>query len=202
MTQIRLHARGAVDCEMQRYREIQCVDPLQIDDDTCWAGCTGAQSDVGAHLQWQAMSHHLNSCRGVGGRSLLARLIGVLAVTAMALGCSPSVPEAGVGKAGPAQSADKPGGGDSKQPTASVPSPPQPGECRNLRYDATSLFSDDTSPIPCQKGHTAYTFAVKKLPKDIAFTHKHAKYLVEVQIRAADRRRRDAHDGIRRLLNS
>ena len=125
---------------------------------------------MGAHLQWQAMPHHLNSCRGVGGRSLLARLIGVLAVTAMALGCSPSVPEASVGKAGPAQSADKPGGGDSKQPTASVPSPPQPGECRNLRYDATSLFSDDTSPIPCKRGHTAYTFAVKKLPKDIAFT--------------------------------
>ena len=47
--------------------------------------------------------------------------------------------------------------------------PPQAGICRDLTYGAIGHYSDDTKPTRCSRPHTAYTFAVEQLPKDVAF---------------------------------
>lgn len=56
--------------------------------------------------------------------------------------------------------------------TGSPPAPPpapKEGECRALGYAEISRFSDATKTEPCSDPHTAYTFAVGRLPADIAF---------------------------------
>ncbi len=97
-------------------------------------------------------------------------LVSAVAVVTLTVACSPSGPQAGDGETRSPRSAAA--GAGSTIETAGQSAPPQPrvGECRNLGYAEISLFSDTTRTTPCAKKHTAYTFAVKKLPRDIAFT--------------------------------
>jgi hypothetical protein len=53
--------------------------------------------------------------------------------------------------------------------TDAAPPAPTVGECRDLSYADISLYSNESKPHPCSKLHTAYTFAVKQLPDDVAF---------------------------------
>lgn len=107
-----------------------------------------------------------------GGRALrFDRLIGVLAVTILTAACSPSAPQLGAGSKGAAAHAGA-GAQAASSGTAAGSTPPRPreGDCRSLGYaDITRLF-DDNPTIPCSRPHTAYTFDVKQLPDDIAFT--------------------------------
>lgn len=99
----------------------------------------------------------------------LALLVAAVVLATLTVACSPSAPEAGNGDPRSPGSAAA-GAGSTETAGESAPEPPRAGECRNLEYADISLFSDDTRAIPCTKQHTAYTFAVKKLPRDIAFT--------------------------------
>lgn len=56
----------------------------------------------------------------------------------------------------------------SSDPTYQPPSPPEEGTCRKLPYDALTHFTDNSPVVPCDKPHTAYTFQVSKLPRDVA----------------------------------
>lgn len=62
----------------------------------------------------------------------------------------------------------------SAPPTSAHPEPepppaPEVGECRALTYSDISLFASKDDPISCAREHTAYTFAVGKLPARVAF---------------------------------
>lgn len=88
----------------------------------------------------------------------------------LTVACSPSAPQAGDGETPSNRSAAANPGSTAKHVGESPPQPPEAGECRNLGYGDISGFSDETPPIACTKKHTAYTFDVKDLPADIAFT--------------------------------
>ncbi len=117
------------------------------------------------------MPRNMTRLVGVGRASRLRRLVGVLALSAVTVACSASLPQAGQSsKAIPSRSAEKGAGGASGASTDSTSRPPREGECRNLAYADIYTFADNTPAIPCSKAHTAYTFDVKKLPDSIAFT--------------------------------
>lgn len=115
-----------------------------------------------AHLEWAAMPSHMT-------RSL-AVLVSAVAVAGLTVACSPSADPAGDRDKPAGRSAAAGSGSTRENAGASAPAPPRAGECRDLGYAEVSLFSDETRTTPCAKKHTAYTFAVKKLPRDIAFT--------------------------------
>lgn len=97
-------------------------------------------------------------------------LVSAVAGAMLTVACSPSAPQAGDDETPSNRSAAAGPGSTAERGGESAPPPPKAGECRNLGYAEISLFSDVTRTIPCTKKHTAYTFAVKKLPRDIAFT--------------------------------
>ncbi len=54
-------------------------------------------------------------------------------------------------------------------PTRDPAPAPKVGECRALTFGAIGRYSSASPATSCQRPHTALTFAVVKLPKDIAF---------------------------------
>ncbi len=99
----------------------------------------------------------------------LGALASALALAVLTAACSPSAPQAGNDKTKDSQHSTGPGSTDGTA-DPSAPPPPAAGECRQLGYGDISVFTDETPPISCTKPHTAYTFDVKDLPADIAFT--------------------------------
>lgn len=97
-------------------------------------------------------------------------LASAVALAVLTVACSlPSTPKAGSDPTKGSHRSTGPGAtGGTTNPSA--PEPPAVGECRNLGYGDISVFTDDTSPVACANRHTAYTFDVKDLPEDIAFT--------------------------------
>lgn len=73
------------------------------------------------------------------------------------------------------QSTDSGGTAVSKQPTKNTQSPrppsspPDKGQCRDLVFADIGLFSDQSTKVSCGDVHTAYTFAVETLPREVAF---------------------------------
>ncbi len=47
------------------------------------------------------------------------------------------------------------------------PAAPKAGACRRLAYRDISHYSNAASPVPCSSRHTAYTFAIKQLPRNV-----------------------------------
>jgi len=99
-----------------------------------------------------------------------------LAVLALASGCSGSTPSSG-GASDPGAASDPVGGTPPATPTTTTPKPPpkpQPppatGTCRRLGYSATSHYSNTDPTIACTKPHTAFTFAVRRLPPGVDVT--------------------------------
>ncbi len=97
-------------------------------------------------------------------------VVSAVAVVTLTVGCSPAARQAGESDTASGHSAAAGPRSAAESPARSAPPPPRVGECRILGYAEISLFSDTTRTTPCAKKHTAYTFAVKKLPADIAFT--------------------------------
>jgi len=94
-----------------------------------------------------------------------ARLVALVAVALLATSCT--------GSSGDPTAESSPGSPQSTQSSPTTPPPPPPpapktGECRRLTFADISRYSDSTEPVPCDKGHTAYTFAVTRLPTDVA----------------------------------
>ena len=54
-------------------------------------------------------------------------------------------------------------------PTHEPAPPPKAGTCRQLSFGAIGRYSNQTATVDCSKPHTALTFAVEQLPKDVAF---------------------------------
>lgn len=90
----------------------------------------------------------------------------VLPVAALSLGliagCGGSPPGSGLTDTGP-----------TKKPTTSAKTPepakpPQTATCRRLDYAAISRYSNATPTVPCTQPHTAYTFAVARLPASVS----------------------------------
>lgn len=55
-------------------------------------------------------------------------------------------------------------------PPPTEPSPPmapRTGVCHRLAYHDISHYSNAAQPVPCSGRHTAYTFAVKQLPRNV-----------------------------------
>jgi Septum formation len=94
----------------------------------------------------------------------LSRLLAAVLVTAAVGACSAAKPAA---DGGPTATKDSPT--QTASPPAPPPDSPKVGECRSLSFRDISRFSNDSATHPCNKEHTAYTFAVAELPSDIAF---------------------------------
>lgn len=95
----------------------------------------------------------------------------MLAVLALSSGCTGSTPSTAGGS-------DPPTSPTPAAPTVSAtpPSPPKPspppdlGACRRLTYSAISQYSNAAQTVACQTPHTAYTFAVRRLPPGVDVT--------------------------------
>ncbi|MGI8700905.1 MAG: septum formation family protein [Nocardioidaceae bacterium] len=103
-------------------------------------------------------------------RRVHAALASLAAVAALS-GCSSGT----ASSAGPPSS---PGGPTSNSPSTppAATSPPAPkpappaGACRRLTYSAISHYSNADPTVPCKSPHTAYTFAVRRLPPQVDVT--------------------------------
>jgi len=99
----------------------------------------------------------------------LAALSALAALSSLLSGCSSS----GESASGLAGAETNRSSGPKATETAASPqqptSPPEIGQCRNLAFSDLSLFSNQAKAVPCENGHTAYTFAVERLPDTIAF---------------------------------
>ena len=104
-------------------------------------------------------------------RSAAVRAALLLASLALLAGCSndplSSPPES------PTTSSTTPGATDPTSPTAQdSPTPPAAAPvtatCRELDYSAISHYSNTTATSPCNKRHTAYTFAVETIPPGVS----------------------------------
>ncbi len=88
-----------------------------------------------------------------------------LGVVILAAGCSAnSEPNAGDDGTDKSSSSSPPG-----TKTPPPPPPPKTDTCRALGFSDIGRYSNTTATLPCDEPHTAYTFAVKNLPSDIAF---------------------------------
>ncbi|MGI8993898.1 MAG: septum formation family protein [Nocardioidaceae bacterium] len=96
-----------------------------------------------------------------------ARLICAVAIVlALLSGCSPSPSATATSDTQTSTSTNQP----TTPPTTPEPSPPpDTGTCRDLNFGDINRYSNTTATTPCQRPHTAYTFAATTLPKDIAF---------------------------------
>lgn len=97
-------------------------------------------------------------------------LVSTVAVATLTVACSPSAPRTGDTETPSRRSAAAGPGSPDGTANPSAPPPPAVGECRNLGYGDISVYTDESPPTACTKRHTAYTFDVKELPADIAFT--------------------------------
>lgn len=63
------------------------------------------------------------------------------------------------------------GSSPSVRPTPTHDPAPRPkiGECRQLTFGAMGRYTNDGATTSCESSHTSLTFAVKDLPKDVAF---------------------------------
>ena len=101
--------------------------------------------------------------------------LGCLAVLAFAL----AVVLSGCSSSGSSGGTETTSGGSTSGSTTSKPPkptpthepapPPKAGECRNLTFGAMGRYSNDGPTTSCAQPHTAFTFAVEDLPKDVAF---------------------------------
>jgi Septum formation len=102
-----------------------------------------------------------------------SRLVAYVAAAALvggvATGCS--------GSAGGSVTPNTPTSGTTTSAHTDPPTtkaPPKPakapatGTCRRLDYSAISRYSNGDPAVPCSSPHTAYTFAVKRIPADVS----------------------------------
>lgn len=96
-----------------------------------------------------------------------ALLVGLLAVSAALIGCSPTPIDAAAKQSRPTSS---PAPGDTQRAAVlSQPTAPDVDTCRALAFAAVDRYANDTATTSCERPHTAYTFAVTRLPADVAF---------------------------------
>lgn len=116
------------------------------------------------------MTRHL---RRPVARRVVALAVGALAVVA-ATGCSgnalsaSSSPRHSDSPSGSSPGSPSASPSTTTQPTPLVPKPPPTtGSCRRLDYGAISRYSNADSAVNCTLPHTAYTFAVQRLPRRV-----------------------------------
>lgn len=104
-------------------------------------------------------------------RDLSARLVAAVAIMGLVVGCStgqPSDPTAH--RATKVTVPHTPSKSTQASPTPTQPNPPpapRVGVCRRLAYRDISHYSNAAKPVPCSSRHTAFTFAVKRLPRNV-----------------------------------
>ncbi len=91
----------------------------------------------------------------------------VLIVLALVGGCSPSSPTSAAAGGETTTARERPT--TSSTPREPPPPPPDTGICRDLNFGDINRYSNTTEPRSCERPHTAYTFAVTRLPDDVAF---------------------------------
>ncbi|MBA3233432.1 MAG: septum formation family protein [Propionibacteriales bacterium] len=95
-----------------------------------------------------------------------ARLVVLAGILALVASCSPTAktPSAAGPTSGSTPSASSP-----TISTTTPQPPPETEACRSLTFGDIGRYSNATATTPCDKRHTAFTFAKASLPPDIAF---------------------------------